>query len=83
MAKNEATTDLWVYSLLKEAGLCLEYQGSSVKEIKEALRSASKSGSGKAGYPEFIGVCKDFLIVIENKCELAKHAKYETEGGGF
>ena len=31
MAKKEAVTDLWVYSLLKEAKVKLEPQGSSIK----------------------------------------------------
>lgn len=45
MAKNEAKTDLWVYDLIKEAGLeeKFEPQGSSIKEINEALKSASKN----------------------------------------
>lgn len=77
MAKNEATTDLWVWSMLKDAGIELEYQGSSIVEIKEALKTASKSGTGKSGFPEFVGVVKDFLIVIENKLELSKHIKLD------
>ena len=38
MAKKEAKTDLWVYTLLKEADIQLEPQGSSVKEINDALK---------------------------------------------
>lgn len=64
---NEAKTDLWVNSLLEEAGLNLEPQASSIKEINEALKTASKSGSGRVGQPDFIGVVGEFLIVIENK----------------
>lgn len=73
MAKKEAATDLWVYDLLKEAKLNLSPQGSTIKEINEALKSASKAGTGKVGFPEYCGVVKDFLIVIENKANLAKH----------
>ena len=43
MPKKEASTDLWV-DLLKEAELKLDPQGSKVKEINEALKTASKSG---------------------------------------
>lgn len=79
MAKKEAKTDLWVYDLSKEADITLEPQGSTIKEINEALKSASKSGSGKVGFPEFVGVVKDFLLVIENKAELSKHIKLDTK----
>ncbi|MGG5577911.1 HsdM family class I SAM-dependent methyltransferase [Myroides sp. C15-4] len=75
MAKKEAATDLWVYDLLKEANINLDPQGSTIKEINEALKTASKSGKGNVGFPEFTGVIKDFLIVIENKADLSKHIK--------
>lgn len=78
MAKKEAKTDYWVYDLSKEAGINLEPQGSSIHEINEALKTASKSGSGKVGFPEFVGVVKDFLIVIENKADINKHCKLEN-----
>lgn len=80
MAKKEAVTDLWVHGLLQKAGVNLEPQGSTIFEINEALKSASKSGSGKVGFPEYVGVIKDFLLVIENKPEISKHSKI-TEGG--
>ncbi|HDZ5064903.1 TPA: SAM-dependent DNA methyltransferase [Campylobacter jejuni] len=75
MAKKEAQTDLWVYGLLKEANINLIYQGSDVKELNEALSTASKKGTNKQGYPEYCGVIKDFVIVIENKADLSKHIK--------
>ena len=80
MAKKEAKTDLWVHGLLKDAGIELEPQGSTILEIDKALKTASKSGSGKVGFPEFVGVVKDFLIVIENKADLAKHIKLDSKG---
>jgi len=49
MVKKEAKTDLWVYTLLKEAGIELEPQGSSILEIDDALKTASKSGSSNVG----------------------------------
>lgn len=54
MAKKEARTDLWVYNLLKEAGIELEPQGSSIKEINEALKTASKKGTENVGFPEYV-----------------------------
>lgn len=46
MAKKEARTDLWVASQLKECGIEYDAQGSDVKEIDEALKGASKRGTG-------------------------------------
>lgn len=80
MAKKEVKTDLWVYNILKEADIELEPQGSSIVEIDNALKSASKSGTGKVGFPEYVGVVKDFLIVIEDKADLSKHLKLNDEG---
>lgn len=77
MAKKEVKTDFWVNDLLKEAGLNLEPQGSSIKEIDEALKTASKSGTGNVGFPEFVGVVKDYIIVIEDKYDIDKHEKRE------
>lgn len=73
MAKKEAQTDIWVYDLLKSAHITLEYQGSTIAEIEKALKTASKADTGKSGKPEFIGVVKDFVIVIENKVDTAMH----------
>lgn len=71
--KKEVQTDLWVYDLLKEANIKLDPQGSQIKEINKALKTASKSKTGNVGFPEFCGVVKDFLIVIEDKADLSKH----------
>lgn len=75
MFTNEAGTDLWVWELIKEAGIdkSMSPQGSSVKELNEALKTASKSRTGNVGRPEYIGVVQDFVIVIENKKNTAKH----------
>lgn len=77
MAKKEVKTDLWVYDLLKESELHLDPQGSSIKEINEALKTASKKGTGKVGFPEYVGVVKDYIIVIEDKADLSKHVKLD------
>lgn len=80
MARKEAKTNLWVYDLLKQAGIVLEAQGSSIKEINDALKTASKRGTGNVGFPEYVGVVKDYLIVIEDKADLSKHAKRDDCG---
>lgn len=73
MAKQEIKTDFWVYGLLQDAGLNLTPQGCDIKEINDALQTASKAQTGNVGYPEYCGVVKDFLIVIEDKAVLEKH----------
>jgi len=80
MAKKEAKTDLWVHGLLKEAGIELEPQGSSILEINNALKTASKNGRGNVGFPEYVGVVNDFILVIENKADLSKHLKLNKDG---
>lgn len=78
MAKKEASTDLWVYDLLKEAKISENFtaQGSNIKEINKALQTASKRGTGKVGFPEYVGVVKNFLIVIEDKADTSKHVNF-------
>lgn len=73
MAKLEAMTDIWVLKLLEEAEIELDPQGSSIKEIDDALKTASKKGTGHVGFPEYVGVVKDFIIVIEDKPKTDKH----------
>lgn len=75
MAKKEVKTDLWVASQLDKCKIQFTAQGSDVKEIDEALSTASKRGTGNAGYPEYVAVVNDFVIVIEDKADLDKHTK--------
>lgn len=81
MAKKEKSTDFWVYDLLKHAQIADNFsaQGSPIIEIDNALKTASKAKTGKVGMPEFVGVVKDFLIVIEDKKDVALHQKYNTQ----
>ena len=82
MGKKEVKTDLWVYDLLKEAKISdkLSAQGSDIKEINEALQTASKRGTGNVGFPEYVGVVEDFLIVIEDKADTLNHLKLNESG---
>tara|TARA_B110001450_G_scaffold3635_1_gene3758 strand:- start:1870 stop:3774 length:1905 start_codon:yes stop_codon:yes gene_type:complete len=79
MAKKEVATDLWVNDLLKEANIKLDPQGSNIKEIDDALKSASKSDTGNVGFPEYSGVVKDFLLVIEDKADVSFHIKRDSK----
>jgi len=67
MAKKEANFDLYIHGLLKEVEIEATAQGSTVPEINNALKSASKSQSGSVGYPEFVAVVKDYVLVFEDK----------------
>ncbi len=80
MAKKEILTDFWVYELLKEANIELHPQGSNVKDIDNALKSASKAGTGKVGFPEYSGLVKDFVLIIENKADVSLHIKRNNKG---
>lgn len=81
MAKKEVNTDLWVYELLKEAELIDNFtaQGSNIKEVDEALKTASKKGTGNVGFPEYVGIINNFLVVIEDKADTEKHIKYDSK----
>lgn len=80
MAKKEVKTDLWVASQLKECGIEYDAQGSNVKELDDALKTASKRGTGRAGFPEYVSVVDDFVIVIEDKADLGKQEKLTDNG---
>ncbi len=76
MAKKEVNTDLYVAKLLDEAGITYSAQGSEIEEIDNALKSASKRKTGKSGFPEYICVVKDFVLVIEDKASISHHIKW-------
>lgn len=80
MAKKEVITDLWVAKQLDDCKIKFDAQGSNVKELDEVLKSASKKGTGNPGYPEFVAVIGDFVLVIEDKADLAKHEKLTDKG---
>jgi len=80
MAKKEAKTDLWVAAQLTESSIKFDAQGSDIKELNEVLKSASKRGTGNAGYPEYVAVVKDYVIVIEDKADLSKHERLTDTG---
>lgn len=80
MAKKEVRTDLWVAKQLEECGISFDAQGSSVKELDEALKTASKRGTGKAGYPEYVAVIGDFVLVIEDKADIDKQVSLTDKG---
>lgn len=80
MAKKEVRTGLWVAKQLDEYRISFDAQGSNVKEIDEALKTASKRGTGKAGYPEYVAVINDFVLVIEDKADINRHVSLTDNG---
>jgi type I restriction enzyme M protein len=77
---NEITlTDQFVRKNLDSLNLKYDEQGSSIKEVKEALKNGSKTGKGGLGKPEFVLQVKDFLIVIEDKKDNDKNIKWTDE----
>lgn len=80
MAKKEVRTDLWVAKQLDEYGIRFDAQGSNVKELDDALKTASKRGTGHAGYPEYVAVIGDFVLVIEDKADLDRQINLTDKG---
>ncbi len=73
---SEKKTDILISKLLEKANIDFEPNESKIKEVNEALKTASKRGTGKKGFPEYVAQVKDFIIVIEDKKDLDKLAKY-------
>lgn len=83
MAKNERKTENIVRDTLRQLGyydansdLQVEEQKSNIEAIRRLLKSASKSGAGGSGAPEFIITSPsnpDFLIIIECKSDTKDH----------
>ena len=76
---NEKKTDFFIGKLLDLSKIKFTPNGSDIKEIQDALKTASKKGTGKVGFPEFTAKIKDFIIVIEDKADIEKQAKYLDE----
>lgn len=80
MARKEAALDLWVADRLTECDIEFTSQGSSIKEIDNALKDASKRGTGNAGYPEYVSKIGRFVLVIEDKASQSRHEKLTDSG---
>ena len=79
MSKKEKNLDIFISKLLDAAKIKYSADGSTIKEINDALKTASKKGTGRVGFPEFVGISNDFIIVIENKVDLEKQANFVNE----
>lgn len=72
----EKKTDLLVYSLMSDAGLEPEAEKTSIREVQNALRTASKRLTGRSGRPEYIAVSGNFLLIVEDKKDTKFQASY-------
>ena len=79
MTTYEKQTDRIIGNLLDSANIAYTENGSNIDTISQALRTASKRGTGKKGFPEFVAQVGDFIIVIEDKADTDKHAKFLDE----
>ncbi len=77
--KNEKITDFFIGNLLTNAKIDFTPNGSSIKEIQDALKTASKKGTGNVGFPEFTAKSKNFILVIEDKANLENQASYADD----
>ncbi|MDR7371062.1 N-6 DNA methylase [Flavobacterium aquidurense] len=73
---NERKTDFFIGKLLDQAKIEYTPNGSDIKEVNDALKTASKKGTGRIGFPEFTAIVKDYIIVIENKADINKQAHF-------
>jgi hypothetical protein len=76
---NEQKTNIFISKRLESAKIKYTPNGSDIKEIEEALKTASKKGTGKLGFPDFTAISKDFILVIENKFDTEKQVLYSDE----
>lgn len=76
---NEKITDLFIAKLLDESKIKYVPNDGITKEVKKALKTASKNKTGKQGFPEFTAQSEEFILVIEDKADLEKHSLFENK----
>lgn len=76
---NEAKTDDLIMNMLRQYNIKYCPKGSNIKEIEDALKTASKRCTGKVGFPDITAVVKDFIFIFENKAESIKQANYTDD----
>jgi hypothetical protein len=79
MRATEKMTDHIIYGLMTSAGLNPEPEKTQIREVQNALKTASKRMTGKTGKPEFIAMSGNYLIIVEDKADTDFQAKYMTD----
>ncbi len=77
---NERITDFFIGDLLANVKIDFTPNGSNIREIQDALKTASKKRTGRAGFPEFTAISKEFILVVEDKASLDDQVNYEDDG---
>lgn len=67
MTNEKTNADQWVRREIESLGIEYTEQTSAIKEVKTALKNASKQGGKGAGKPEFVFLINDTLVVVEDK----------------
>ena len=78
--RSEADFTNYIQNRLEAVEIFSETQSSHNVEIDDALKSASKSQTGKAGYPDHIALVGDFVLVMEDKADRLKLCLRDSEG---
>lgn len=73
---SEKTTDIFIAGLLHDANIKYETEKTEIKQLQEALNTASKRKTNEIGKPEFIAKVDEFIIIIEDKADTEKQALY-------
>jgi type I restriction-modification system DNA methylase subunit len=71
--RTEKYTDHIIFNMMTDAGMKPEPESTQIREVQEALRTASKHRTGEVGKPEFIAQVGQYLIIVEDK----KDSKYQ------
>ena len=77
--RTEKMTDHIIYGLMISAGLSPEPEKTQIKEVQDALKTASKRMTGKTGKPEFIAMSGNYLLIVEDKADTKYQANYMTD----
>lgn len=77
---RERNTDVMVANLLSQVDISFKAEISGIKDVDEALKTASKRGTGNLGSPEYLAHIKDFLLVIEDKRDTDFQIKLADDG---
>lgn len=67
MPNEKTRVDQWVRREIENLNVAYTEQTSDIKEVKDALKKASKQGGTGVGKPEFVFSVNDTLILVEDK----------------
>ncbi|WP_304341184.1 HsdM family class I SAM-dependent methyltransferase [Metaclostridioides mangenotii] len=80
MPNEKSRVDQWVRREIENLDISYTEQTSDIKEVKDALKKASKQGGKGSGKPEFVFLVNDTLIVVEDKPSISQLELLDDEG---